>query len=163
MRYISKIHILLCAAALAITACQSEDSISPETDMETVKLLVTVPATSGLTRIGDPGTGVEEGADWDRLAVILAYNDGPYVQKTIITKDDFDKLPNYDGREGVKLLTVDAQIGSAYIYGVTYSSDALYNPEQSISDCKDNDQVKALTISNDMQEQTIMLQLSLSA
>lgn len=54
--------------------------------METVKLLVTVPATSGLTRIGDPGTGVEEGADWDRLAVILAYDDGPYVQKTIITK-----------------------------------------------------------------------------
>lgn len=42
MRYISKIHVLLCAAALAITACQSEDSISPETDMETVKLLVTV-------------------------------------------------------------------------------------------------------------------------
>ena len=77
MRYISKIHVLLCAVALAITACQSEDSISPETDMETVKLLVTVPATSGLTRIGDPGTGVEEGADWDRLAVILAYNDGP--------------------------------------------------------------------------------------
>ena len=149
MRYISKIHVLLCAAALAITACQSEDSISPETDMETVKLLVTVPATSGLTRIGDPGTGVEEGADWDRLAVILAYKDGPYVQKTIITIDDFDKLPNYDGREGVKLLTIDAQIGSAYIYGVTYSSDALYNPEQSISDCKDNEQVKALTISND--------------
>ena len=52
--------------------------------METVKLLVTVPATSGLTRIGDPGTGVEEGADWDRLAVILAYDDGPYVQKTIV-------------------------------------------------------------------------------
>ena len=39
--------------------------------METVKLLVTVPATSGLTRIGDPGTGVEEGADWDRLAGVF--------------------------------------------------------------------------------------------
>ena len=67
MRYISKIHVLLCAAALAITACQSEDSISPETDMETVKLLVTVPAASGLTRIGDPGTGVKKeltGTGW---------------------------------------------------------------------------------------------------
>ena len=51
--------------------------------METVKLLVTVPATSGLTRIGDPGTGVEEGADWDRLAVILAYKDG-YVSNFIM-------------------------------------------------------------------------------
>ena len=76
--------------------------------------------------------------------MILAYTDNSKVQVNTIFKDDFEKLPFY-GNTSYRLLSIDAQPGEVYIYGVTYSDDATNNPSL---DCKTNAEVKALTISN---------------
>lgn len=141
---------------MLFVACSHDDEDRPAPDVETVRLIISVPATSAGTRMGDPGTAVEEGADWDRLAVILAYSDksqvtlpnGSKVQVTTISKEDFEKLPIY-GNTNYRLLSIDAQPGKVYIYGVTYSKDAANNPSSAIAGCTTNAEVQALTISND--------------
>lgn len=146
---------MVCLCLLALTACRhGEDLPVPSPEVETVQLIISVPNTAAGSRaIGDPGTAVDEGADWDQLAVILAYTDDSEVtlpgdskvQVTPISKDDFEKLPDYENNPKFKLLAIDAQPGEVYIYGVTYSDDATNNPSL---DCKTNAEVKALTISN---------------
>lgn len=143
---------------MLFVACSHDDEDRPAPDVETVRLIISVPATSASTRMGDPGTAVDEGADWDRLAVILAYFDDSQVtlpnnevQVTTISKEDFEKLPIY-GNTNYRLLSIDAQPGKVYIYGVTYSKDADNNPSSAIAGCKTNAEVQALTISNDYSE-----------
>lgn len=141
---------------MLFVACSHDDEDRPAPDVETVRLIISVPATSAGTRMGDPGTAVDEGADWDRLAVILAYTDDSQVtlpnnskvQVTTISKDDFVKLPIY-GNTNYRLLSIDAQPGTVYVYGVTYSYGAANNPYSAISSCTTNADVQALTISND--------------
>ncbi|MDM8337141.1 hypothetical protein [Mediterranea massiliensis] len=154
MKPITKTYLLLFTCLFLLAACQKEEDV-PAPYTETVQLIISVPASAS-TRIGDPGEPVDEGADWDRLAVILAYTEGSEVtlpggskvQVTAISKDDFEKLPLY-GNTQYRLLAIDAQPGTVNIYGVTYSSDAAQNPESAIEACKDNAAVQALTISND--------------
>lgn len=153
----------ICFCLLVFTACRNgEDLPEPPSEVETVQLIVSVPASStGVRAVGDPGTAVDEGADWDRLAVILAYTADPQVtlpggsivQVTTISKDDFEKLPFY-GNTSYRLLSIDAQLGTVYIYGVTYSvgeepGKVLNNPDDDIKACKTRSEVEALTISND--------------
>lgn len=141
---------------MLFVACSHDDEDRPAPDVETVRLIISVPATSVGTRMGDPGTAVDEGADWDRLAIILAYTDDSQVtlpnnskvQVTTISKDDFVKLPIY-GNTNYRLLSIDAQPGTVYVYGVTYSNGAANNPYSDISSCTTNTNVQALTISND--------------
>ena len=154
MKPITKTYLLLFTCLLLLAACQKEEDL-PTPYTETVQLIISVPASAS-TRIGDPGTAVAEGADWDRLAVILAYTDdsevtlpnGSMVQVETLSKDDFENLPFYSNTQ-YRLLAIDAQPGTVYIYGVTYSSDAAQSPELDIKECIDNDGVQALTISND--------------
>lgn len=133
---------------MLFVACSHDDEDRPAPDVETVRLIISVPATSAGTRMGDPGTAVDEGADWDRLAVILAYSDNPKVRTTTITQEQFNALPAYNGNANFKLLAIDAEPGKVYIYGVTYS-DAANNPADAIAGCKTNADVQGLTISND--------------
>lgn len=150
MKYLVRSWALLCAVVLCLTACgSSDDDGAPVADVETVQLIISVPATSAGTRMGDPGTAVVEGADWDRLAVILAYSDNSKVRTTTITQEQFNALPAYNGNKNFKLLAIDAEPGMVYIYGVTYSNAAKYNPSSDISNCTTNAEVQALTISND--------------
>lgn len=154
MKPITKTYLLLFTCLFLLAACQKEEDV-PAPYTETVQLIISVPASAS-TRIGDPGTAVDEGADWNQLAVILAYTDdsqvtlpgGSKVQVTTISKDDFETLPFYNNTQ-YRLLAIDAQPGTVNIYGVTYSSDAAQNPESAIEACKDNAAVQALTISND--------------
>ena len=154
MKPITKTYLLLFTCLFLLAACQKEEDV-PAPYTETVQLIISVPASAS-TRIGDPGTAVDEGADWNQLAVILAYKDdsqvtlpgGSKVQVTTISKDDFETLPFYNNTQ-YRLLAIDAQPGEVYIYGVTYSSDAAQNPELDIKACTNNDAVQALTISND--------------
>lgn len=154
MKPITKTYLLLFTCLFLLAACQKEEDV-PAPYTETVQLIISVPTATANTRIGDPGEPVDEGADWDRLAVILAYTEGSEVtlpggskvQVTTISKDDFEKLPLY-GNTQYRLLAIDAQPGTVNIYGVTYSSDAAQNPELDIKECIDNDGVQALTISN---------------
>ena len=159
-----RIFLMACLCLLALTACRhGEDLPVPSPEVETVQLIISVPNTAAGSRaIGDPGTAVDEGADWDRLAVILAYTDDSEVtlpgdskvQVTTISKTEFEDLPDYANNSKFKLLAIDAQPGTVYIYGVTYSygedNNQIYgNPESAIKACKKNDDVQALTISND--------------
>ena len=165
---------MACLCLLALVACRhGEDLPVPSPEVETVQLIISVPNTvAGSRAIGDPGTAVDEGADWDRLAVILAYTDdsqvtlpgGSKVQVTTLSKADFEKLPPYNKTQ-FRLLYIDAQPGTVYIYGVTYSvgeedaeetysvgeedAEDLNNLEQAIKNCKTKSAVEALTISND--------------
>ena len=133
---------------MLFVACSHDDDDRPAPDVETVRLIISVPATSAGTRMGDPGTAVDKGADWDRLAVILAYSDNSKVRTTTITQEQFNALPAYNDNANFKLLAIDAEPGKVYIYGVTYS-DAAKNPADAIAGCKTNADVQALTISND--------------
>ena len=159
MKPITKTYLLLFTCLFLLAACQKEEDV-PAPYTETVQLIISVPASAS-TRIGDPGEPVDEGADWNRLAVILAYTDdsgvtlpgGSKVQVTTISKDDFETLPFYNNTQ-YRLLAIDAQPGEVYIYGVTYSSDAAQNPELDIKACTNNDAVQALTISNDYTKPT---------
>lgn len=143
-RYLLILPVLI----MLFVACSHDDEDRPAPDVETVRLIISVPATSASTRMGDPGTAVDEGADWDRLAVILAYSDNSKVRTTTITQEQFNVLPAYNGNANFKLLAIDAEPGTVYIYGVTYS-DAANNPADAIAGCKTNAEVQGLTISND--------------
>lgn len=151
-RYLLILPVLI----MLFVACSHDDEDRPAPDVETVRLIISVPATSASTRMGDPGTAVDEGADWDELAIIMAYTDdsqvtlpnGSKVQVTTISKNDFVNLPIY-GNTNYRLLSIDAQPGKVYIYGVTYSKDADNNPYSAIAGCTTNAEVQALTISND--------------
>lgn len=136
----------------AATSCADDDA--PTVPLQTVQLLVSVPAqtlSASPHRLGDPGTAVPEGADWDCLTVIMAYTDDSEVEKKVLTttlsKEDFEKLPAYSGN--IKRLDIDAQPGKVYIYGVTYSKGADYGPAEAINACRSNTDVQGLTISND--------------
>lgn len=142
---------------MLFVACSHDDDggVPSGENLETVKLYISVPGAQA-TRMGDPGTAVDEGEDWDELAIIMAYKDdsqvtlpnGSKVQVTTISKEDFEKLPIY-GNTNYRLLSIDAQPGTVYIYGVTYSDAADNNPSYAIAGCTTNAEVQALTISND--------------
>lgn len=161
MKYLVRSWALLCAVVLCLTACgSSDDDGAPVADVETVQLIISVPATSAGTRMGDPGTAVDEGADWDwdRLAVILAYTDdsqvtlpgGSRVLVKTLSKSEFGKLPKYNnGNSNYRMFSVDAQPGKVYVYGVTYSADAANGPAEAIAGCTTNADVQALALSND--------------
>ena len=151
-RYLLILPVLM----MLFVACSHDDDggVPSGENLETVKLYISVPGVQS-TRMGDPGTAVPEGEDWDELAIIMAYTDDSQVtlpnnskvQVTAISKEDFEKLPIY-GNTNYRLLSIDAQPGKVYIYGVTYSKDADNNPYSDISNCKTNEAVQALTISN---------------
>ena len=96
MKPITKTYLLLFTCLFLLAACQKEEDV-PAPYTETVQLIISVPASAS-TRIGDPGTAVDEGADWNQLAVILAYTDdsqvtlpgGSNVQVTTISKTEFE-------------------------------------------------------------------------
>lgn len=158
MKYLVRSWASLCAVVLCLTACgSSDDDGAPVADVETVQLIISVPATSAGTRMGDPGTAVDEGADWDRLAVILAYTDdsqvtlpgGSRVLVKTLSKSEFDNLLEYNGNPNYRMFSVDAQPGKVYVYGVTYSANAENGPAKAIARCTTNAEVQALSISND--------------
>lgn len=146
--------VVFVVAGTMLTATSCADDDTPSAPLQTVQLLVSVPAqtlSASQHRLGDPGTAVPERADWDRLTVIMAYTDGSQVLKTTISKDYFDNLPDYNENSNIKLLAIDAQPGTVHIYGVTYSNKASSADTlaQNIDACKSVDDVQKLTISND--------------
>lgn len=67
------IFLIFSLCLLAFTACRhGKDLPVPSPEVETVQLIISVPNAAASSRaIGDPGAPVDEGADWNRLAVIL--------------------------------------------------------------------------------------------
>lgn len=150
MRNAWVVVFVVAGTTLTATSCADDDGAVASGSRQKVQLLVSVPtqtAAASQHRLVDPGTAVPEGTDWDRLTVILAYADGSRVIKTTLTKEEFEALDDYN-QSGVKLLTIDAWLGEAYIYGVTYSSGVAGDPETDINACQNNKAVQDLTISN---------------
>lgn len=144
--------IIAALAAISNTSC-SDDEHTGNRQREKVNLLISIPGSTTAgeqkdERLGDPGSAPDEGSDWNRMAIIFAYDDGLMFRQTL-TKDDFDRLPDNDTRPGMKQLTLNVPAGNTYIYGVTYSSDAANNPADAIEACGSNTAVQSLTISND--------------
>lgn len=147
---------LTLAAVLALCAC-TKDGLTPLPDDDegrVLELVVSVPATQVGTRaaIGDPGDAVPEGADWDRLAVLVAFMGGPgEVYCTILTQEAFNDLPlvaeGADTRRRLSLRFSRTE-GQARIYGVTYSAEAGQALEEALKGCGSSADVEALTIPN---------------
>ena len=159
MKNIIYIHVVICGiiAMFLFAGCDKSEYVPPQPE-EKVTLLISLPKEAlGTRSIGDPGTAVDEGADWDQLAVILAYTDDSNIPSSYnsnvlvktISKTDFENLPSVSGNENVKLLSVDAWAGTVHIYGVTYSEEAGDALASAIKACSSDADVKALTISND--------------
>ncbi len=146
---------LTLAAVLALCAC-TKDGLTPlpdEGEGRVLELVVNVPATQAGTRaaIGDPGEAVPEGADWDRLAVLVAFTDGPgEVYCTILTQEAFNDLPPVaEGSDARRLsLRFSRTEGKAEVYGITYSSGVGDALETDIRKCTTLAAVRSLTIPN---------------
>ena len=159
MKKIIYIHVVICGiiAMFLFAGCDKSEDVPPQPE-EKVTLLISLPKEAlGTRSIGDPGTAVDEGADWDQLAVILAYTDDSNIPSSYnsnvlvktISKTDFENLPSVDENGNVKLVSVDAWAGTVHIYGVTYSDKAGDAIAKAIKNCSSDADVKALTISND--------------
>lgn len=136
---------------MLFAACSHDDEDRPAPDVETVRLIISVPATSAGTRMGDPGTAVEKGADWDELAIMVEYTP-PSTKRLLktISKTDFEALPSLDAEGKIKIISLDVEEGEVYIYGVTYTSSASQSPKSVIEGWVNNSGVAVsdLTISN---------------
>lgn len=148
-RYLLILPVLI----MLFVACSHDDEDRPAPDVETVRLIISVPATSASTRMGDPGTAVDEGADWDELAIMVEYT-SPSTKRLLktISKTDFEALPSLDAEGKIKIISLDVEEGEVYIYGVTYTSSASQSPKSVIGDWvnKSNgiEDISDLTISN---------------
>lgn len=139
---------------MLFVACSHDDDASPSSveNLETVKLYISVPGVQS-TRMGDPGTAVPEGEDWDELAIMVEYT-SPSTKRLLktISKTDFEALPSLDAEGKIKIISLDVEEGEVYIYGVTYTSSALQSPKSVIGDWvnKSNgiEDISDLTISN---------------
>ena len=61
---------------MVLTACRNgvaDVPDVPDLPMETMRLLIAAPEKKTSRAPGDPGSGVDEAEDWDRMAVILAF------------------------------------------------------------------------------------------
>lgn len=136
---------------MLFVACSHDDDggVPSGKNLETVKLYISVPGVQS-TRMGDPGTAVPEGEDWDELAIMVEYTGTPTKRllKTI-SKTDFEALPSLDAEGKIKIISLDVEEGEVYIYGVTYTSSASQSPKSVIGYWVNNGkEISELTISN---------------
>ena len=108
---------------------------------------ISLPATTRDSRMGDPGSPTGEDVDWDRLTVIVAYRakaqtEGDYdpqpgkmVYWDTFTRQEFESAtsvvhpgstlsPVLQGGTdtGLRTFTMPLPVGTARVYGITYSS-----------------------------------------
>lgn len=136
---------------MLFVACSHDDDggVPSGENLETVKLYISVPGVQS-TRMGDPGTAVPEGEDWDELAIMVEYT-GTSTKRLLktISKTDFEALPSLDAEGKIKIISLDVEEGEVYIYGVTYTSSALQSPKSVIGAWVNNGKdISELTISN---------------
>lgn len=136
---------------MLLVSCSHDDDASPSSveNLETVKLYISVPGVQS-TRLGDPGTPVDEGEDWDELAIMVEYT-SPSTKRLLktISKTDFEALPSLDAEGKIKIISLDVEKGDVYIYGVTYTSKASQSPKSVIGEWVNNGKdISDLTISN---------------
>lgn len=143
--------LILSVFAMLLVSCSHDDDASPSSveNLETVKLYISVPGVQS-TRLGDPGTAVDEGEEWDELAIMVEYI-SPSTKRLLktISKTDFEALPSLDAEGKIKIISLDVEKGEVYIYGVTYTSTDSQSPKSVIGDWVNSGKdISDLTISN---------------
>lgn len=141
---------------MVLTACRNGVADVPDVPTETMRLLIAAPEKNTTRALGDPGTAVDEAEDWDRMAIILAYDDDaeeafPDNSKVKIlpfTKEEFNNLPAYNGSTTIKELEVNVPLGELYIYGIVYKEGVYGSPADDIARCRTRSEVQQLKISN---------------
>lgn len=136
---------------MLLVSCSHDDDggVPSGENLETVKLYISVPGVQS-TRMGDPGTAVPEGVDWDELAIMVEYT-SPSSKRLLktISKTDFEALLSLDAEGKIKIISLDVEEGEVYIYGVTYTSSASQSPKSVIGDWVNKGKdISELTISN---------------
>lgn len=155
--FIHKIHLILLACMISFISCSSDENIMQEKPVETVTILIATPQSVGTRAVGDPGEAVQEGEDWDEMAIIFGYTELegdptsstslPVIVETL-TKQAFENLPVYSGTT-YRQLRLNIPKGKVHIYGVTYSGDVANSPREDILGSGTDEAVRALSISND--------------
>lgn len=175
---------MILMAVILLAGCSSSDSQEVPTDItklgEPISLTISIPTGNGTnnarTRVGDPGESTQEGIDWDKLAIIVAYkskvkSDDSYdsdpqkmVYWDVFSRDDFEKdekvshamstLDAPEGENGTRSVTMYLPVGTVNVYGVTYSDGAGFDLEGELNKiAKDGDPhnsvIEGLQISND--------------
>lgn len=176
---------MMLLAMFLLAACSSS-SDGPELPIdysklgEPVYMTISVPTNNdsdkAKSRVGDPGESTQEGIDWDKLAIIVAYkskvkSDDSYdsdpqkmVYWDVFSRDDFEKdekvshamstLDAPEGENGTRSVTMYLPVGTVNVYGVTYSDGAGFDLEGELNKiAKDGDPhnsvIEGLQISND--------------
>lgn len=156
--------LLLPLAALA--ACSGDDEppmpAAPAEDLQEVTLYLNLPALADSVdkrAMGDPGSGVEEGEDWNTLVLFIVYKSSGVTPQEVhietLTDKEYTRLPESAAGSPFKRYTLTAPAGEVYFYGLTYHAPeagedlrgaaALGN---AIADCSTKEAVEGLTISN---------------
>lgn len=152
-RLVKTLLILCCPALLApvFTSCSADDDGDGGSNRQEVRILISAPAEKSGRLPDNPGDPVEEGHDWDKLAVMFVYNSPDEVYMQTFSKDDYEKADPTDESERYKALTMTVRTGNAYVLGVTYHSEAAgaSELETALKACKNIADVRKLTISND--------------
>lgn len=130
---------------LGLLSCEKEALETPD---DNLCLYIQVPSTQTTKAISDPGLAIQEGEDWDRLAVIFVYEDNSLRVDTM-TKTQFLALPSYNGNENIKKMSIYAKPGTMHIYGATYSCDVKGCFGDAIKACATETALQQLTIPND--------------
>lgn len=152
-RLVKTLLILCCPALLApvFTSCSADDDGDGGSNRQEVRILISAPAEKSGRLPDNPGDPVEEGHDWDKLAVMFVYNSPDEVYMQTFSKEDYEKADSTDESERYKALTMTVRTGNAYVLGVTYHSEAAgaSELETALGACKNIADVCKLTISND--------------
>lgn len=144
---------------MVLTACHNgvaDVPDVPDLPTETMHLLIAAPENNRTRTPGDPGGGVDEAEDWDRMDVILAYDDqaeevfpdNSKIMLISLTQEEFKNLPVYSRDTTIRQMEVTVPRGELYIYGIVYKKGVHGNPEQDIQNCKSNSEIQQLKISN---------------
>lgn len=149
-RLVKTLLILCCPALLApvFTSCSADDDGDGGSNRQEVRILISAPAEKSGRLPGDPGSDVEEGHDWDELAVMFVYSSPDEVYMQTFSKEDYYR-DNLEGERKELIMTV--RTGNAYVLGVTYTKSAAEEKGliEALKACKNMDDVRKLTISND--------------
>ena len=174
MNHITK-YIFAILSLIMLAGCSEKDEVRPMDTLAPISLTLSVPADKTNTRVGDPGADTNDTVDWDRLTIIVAYNEKAQGDEIIdgapdkmvyydtYTKDEFDRknlvthatstLSGPDAN-GFRTYTMYLPLGTCCVYGVTYSSGQGLNLEEMLDgiakDGQDhNSDIYNLQISND--------------
>lgn len=102
--------------------------------MGVVDLIIGTPFPNNPSRMpGDPGAGNPEGEDWDKMVLMVVYENPPEYGDRFLTKElsdvEFGQLPTVTANPPYHVLSWKMPKGKVYVYGLVYNSKASGNDQ----------------------------------